>query len=167
NHQTATGVHDEPLSTVTTGGERGGAHHYLTVPPATFVVKNYGGHADPQRMCKPVTDPFGTVVASGAHHALVVPYYRTGRAKKAGDPFDTVTTLDRFALATSDTVRVEDCRYRMIQPRESLRAQRFPDSYVVRGNQGEQTMQAGNAVSANVAQWLGQQIAAALDGRSR
>jgi DNA (cytosine-5)-methyltransferase 1 len=61
-------------------------------------------------------------------------------------------------------VEVEDCRFRMLQPREHLRAQRFPDSYVVTGNKGEQTMQAGNAVSANVAQWIGQQIAAVLGG---
>jgi DNA (cytosine-5)-methyltransferase 1 len=50
----------------------------------------------------------------------------------------------------------------MVKPRESLRAQRFPDSYRVLGNLGEQTMQAGNAVSANVAQWIGQRLAAAL-----
>ena len=86
----------------------------------------------------------------------------------AGAPLDTVTGRDRFALVTGASVDVsvdiDDCRYRMVQPRESLRAQRFPDSYIVRGNQGEQTMQAGNAVSANVAQWLGQRLAAALDG---
>jgi DNA (cytosine-5)-methyltransferase 1 len=52
----------------------------------------------------------------------------------------------------------------MLKPREHLRAQRFPDSYVVTGNKGEQTMQAGNAVSANVAQWLGSRVAAVLDG---
>ena len=52
----------------------------------------------------------------------------------------------------------------MLKPREHLRAQRFPNAYVVLGNQGEQTMQAGNAVSSNVAQWIGERIAAALDG---
>jgi len=34
--------------------------------------------------------------------------------------------------------------------------------YVVHGNQGEQTMQAGNAVSVNVAHWIGRQIVGAL-----
>jgi DNA (cytosine-5)-methyltransferase 1 len=52
----------------------------------------------------------------------------------------------------------------MLKPREHLRAQRFPDTYVVHGNKGEQTMQAGNAVSANVAQWIGQQVAKVLGG---
>lgn len=157
-HCTVTGV-DEPLLTVTAEGN----HHYLTVPAGAFVVKNYGGYADPARMAKPVDEPFGTMVANGAHHALVVPYYSTGRAKSSREPFGTVTTLPRFALV-DPAVAVDDCLYRMIQPRECLRAQRFPDAYVVKGNKGEQTMQAGNAVSANVAQWLGQQLAAVLGG---
>jgi DNA (cytosine-5)-methyltransferase 1 len=50
----------------------------------------------------------------------------------------------------------------MLKAREHLRAQRFPDTYIVTGNQAEQTMQAGNAVSANVAHWLGTRIAEAL-----
>jgi DNA (cytosine-5)-methyltransferase 1 len=50
----------------------------------------------------------------------------------------------------------------MLVPREQLRAQSFPDMYEVTGNVGDQTMQAGNAVSANVAQWLGNAAAAVL-----
>lgn len=50
----------------------------------------------------------------------------------------------------------------MIQPREQLLAQRFPADYTVHGNKGEQTMQAGNAVSCNVAQWVGARVADAL-----
>lgn len=45
--------------------------------------------------------------------------------------------------------------FRMVEPRESARAQRFPDNYRLTGNQGEQQLQAGNAVSSNVSQWLG------------
>ncbi len=153
----------EPLATFTTGTDRGGAHHYLTVPPGAFYVKNHGGYAEPRRMAKSVGEPLGTVVANGGHQALVVPYYRTGKAKSTAAPLDTVTARDRFALV-DPAVEVDDCRFRMLQPREHLRAQRFPDSYVVTGNRGEQTMQAGNAVSANVAHWLGAQVAAALDG---
>jgi DNA (cytosine-5)-methyltransferase 1 len=150
----------EPLMTVAAQGN----HQYVTTPPGVFIVKNYSG--DPKHRVKPVDEPLGTVMASGAHHGLVVPYYRTGKAKKTTAPLDTVTGHDRFGLLSGDLIRVEDCRYRMIAPREALRAQRFPDTYVVTGNQGEQTMQAGNAVSANVAQWLGRQLLAALDTRS-
>jgi DNA (cytosine-5)-methyltransferase 1 len=48
------------------------------------------------------------------------------------------------------------------QPREQRYAQRFPEEYIVHGNKGEQTMQAGNAVSVNVAQWLGARVQAVL-----
>lgn len=47
----------------------------------------------------------------------------------------------------------------MLTPREHGRAQRFADDYRVVGNRSEQTMGFGNAVSANVAQWLGGIIA--------
>nr|WP_272936930.1 DNA cytosine methyltransferase [Mycobacteroides chelonae] len=50
---------------------------------------------------------------------------------------------------------VADCRFRMLKPREHGRAQRFPDDYRTIGNSSEQTMGFGNAVSSNVAQWLG------------
>lgn len=109
-----------------------------------------------------VDEPLATITAGGTHHALVVPYYRTGRAKWVGDPLDTVTVRDRFALVTGETVEVDDCYLRMIQPRESLRGQAFPDDYVVTGNKGEQTAQAGNAVSVNVAHWVGRAAAAVL-----
>jgi DNA (cytosine-5)-methyltransferase 1 len=158
SHATARPV-AEPMVTVCTGN-----HQYLTTPAGAFYVKNYGGHADPRHLAKPVAEPFGTVTTTD-HHALVVPYYRTGKAKPVEAPFDTITVRDRFALVTgTELPAVEDCRYRMVQPRESLRAQRFPDTYIVHGNQGEQTMQAGNAVSANVAQWLGHQLATVLGG---
>jgi DNA (cytosine-5)-methyltransferase 1 len=48
------------------------------------------------------------------------------------------------------------------QPQQLL-AQRFPTGYIVHGNKGDQTMQAGNAVSCNVAQWVGERVAAALN----
>jgi DNA (cytosine-5)-methyltransferase 1 len=109
-------------------------------------------------------EPMATVTAGGNHHALIVPYYSTGVARPVGQPLDTVSTRDRFALTTINrpVVTVANCRHRMVKARESLRSQRFSDSYIVTGNQGEQTMQAGNAVSANVAQWLGECLAAAL-----
>lgn len=110
-------------------------------------------------------EPMPTVTAGGNHHALVVPYYRTGTARPVHHPLDTVTSRDRFALVDpgdAPVVEVRDCRFRMVKPRESLRAQRIPDTYRVTGNQGEQTMQAGNADSVNVAHWIGQRLAIAL-----
>lgn len=57
---------------------------------------------------------------------------------------------------------MEDCHFRMLQPVEQFAAQRFPADYIMRGNKTEQIMQAGNAVSCNVAQWLGSRVAAVL-----
>lgn len=179
---------DEPLATMTTGRNhgltvppfvtalRGGmaassigeplpaamakAHEALTVPP--FIVKNNGGYCTPQQNAERVTAPLSSIVVRD-HHALVVPYRgKRSRATTTAEPLHTMATRDSAALVQPDDADVAECRLRMLKPREHLRAQRFPDSYVVKGNQGEQTMQAGNAVSSNVAHWLGQAIAAVL-----
>jgi DNA (cytosine-5)-methyltransferase 1 len=147
----------DPLNTVAAGGN----HLYLTVPDA-FYVKNYGGNARPGDMVKRVDQPLGAVTTKD-HHALVIPYYRTGKPKTTGQPLDTVTVKDRFGLL-STAVEIDDCHYRMLQPREHMRAQRFPDVFVVKGNKGEQTAQAGNAVPVNVARWIGEGVYAVLDG---
>jgi DNA (cytosine-5)-methyltransferase 1 len=159
NHGTATGV-DDALTTVSAGGN----HHGLTVPPGAehaFYLKNYGGNLDPKHAVKTVGEPFGAVTTRD-HHSLVIPYRRGAKPHRPTEPISTVATRDAHGLVQDVVVDVNECRYRMLQPREQLRAQRFPDSYQVKGNQGEQTMQAGNAVSSNVAQWLGQQLGKVL-----
>ena len=64
---------------------------------------------------------------------------------------------ESVTVSMTETVKIDiyDCHFRIVKPRESARAQRFPDTYRITGNQGEQQMQAGNAVSSNVSQWLG------------
>jgi hypothetical protein len=146
---------DEPMATLATGN-----HHYLTIPPGAFYMKNFTPRGNPGQMCKDVrTDPFGSIT-SVDHHALVVPY-RRGRAKSSSEPLLTLGTRDSAGLCSIETV-AEDCYYRMLKPREHLRGQRFRDDYEVKGNLGEQTMQAGNAVPCNVAQWIGSKLAAVL-----
>lgn len=109
-----------------------------------------------------VERPLATVTAGGNHHGLVIPY-RKGLAKTTGEPLLTLATKDSAGLLQGPAPEVEDCYFRMLQPREQLLAQRFPKAYIVHGNKGEQTMQAGNSVSCNVAQWVGGRVAAALD----
>jgi DNA (cytosine-5)-methyltransferase 1 len=147
---------DEPVSSIATY-----CHHWLTTPP--FVIKNYGGYCSPERNIESISGPIGTVTASDTH-ALVVPYRgKRSRASTTGEPLHTLATRDSAALVQPDDLSdVAECRLRMLKPREHLRAQRFHDTYIVTGNQGEQTMQAGNAVSANVAQWLGQALTEVL-----
>lgn len=113
-----------------------------------------------------VWSPLTTIAAGGNHHGLVVPYYTTGRATPTTQPFPTTTVKDRFGLARGGdgaSLDVTQAMYRMIQWYEQARAQRFPASYLITGNNGERTAQAGNAVSCNVAQWLGERCAAALN----
>jgi DNA (cytosine-5)-methyltransferase 1 len=154
----------DPLATVTASGN----HHGLTVPPGAFVVKNYTPRGNPGQVCKdPQVEPLGAVTARD-HHSMVIPLRRGARPHRPRQaPLSTVTTRESHGLLGVGAGRIEvmDCSFRMLTPREHLRAQRFPDSYVVTGNKGEQTMQAGNAVSANVARWLAGRVAAALDGR--
>jgi DNA (cytosine-5)-methyltransferase 1 len=94
---------------------------------------------------RPVSQPVDTVTGQGRHHWLVIPHR-------------TATKTDRERPAPP----IDDCHYRMVQPREQLLAQRFPTDYIVHGTKGEQTMQAGNAVSCNVAQWVGERVKAVL-----
>ncbi|MFF4549239.1 DNA cytosine methyltransferase [Streptomyces sp. NPDC001406] len=108
----------------------------------------------------PVGEPVDTVTAKGRHHWLVIPY-RNAATKTTAEPLHTLGTVDSAAIASPAAV-LEECHYRMIQPREQLLAQRFPADYIVHGTKGEQTMQAGNAVSCNVAQWLGERVVGAL-----
>lgn len=115
----------------------------VLTPPAArdaFVVeyRRNGG-------AEPATRPLATVTAKGNHHGLVMPY---------------TTAADQ---KSTEVPQLEDCHYRMVQPREQLYAQRFPTDYVVHGTRPEQTMQAGNAVSCNVAQWVGTRVWDALN----
>jgi DNA (cytosine-5)-methyltransferase 1 len=139
----------------------------LVCPPGAFIAELRGGGSTH----RPVTQPLATVAASGNHHGLVIPYRRCGVPYPTDLPLHTLSTRDSAALLHTDPtsasgttpVAVEDAWFRMIQPREQLLAQRFPAGYVVHGNKGEQTVQAGNAVSVNAACWIGRQLLAALD----
>lgn len=153
-----TGV-DEPLATRATG-----RHHYLTTPPGAFITKGYGGNAKPQHLAKPVTEPLGSITTKD-HHYLVVPYRKGAKPRPAGaGPLPTVSTVESAGLLhAGDKIDIDDCYYRMLRPREHARAQRFTDGYVITGNIGEQTLQVGNAVPCNAAQWIGSRLLDALE----
>jgi DNA (cytosine-5)-methyltransferase 1 len=87
-------------------------------------------------------EPITTVSAGGYHHALVA-------APDGWEP--------------GDPLSIHDLTYRMITCREQARTQRFPDSYHLAGSPDQIRMQAGNAVAVNVARWIGERIADALN----
>jgi DNA (cytosine-5)-methyltransferase 1 len=126
--------------------------------PGPFITELRGGGST----TRGITDPLGTITAGGNHHGLVIPY-RRGAAKTTGEPLHTIATRESAGVvlgadAEAEQIALEDCYYRMLSPREHLRAQRFTDDYTVLGNGGEQTMQAGNAVPGNVAQWIAERL---------
>ncbi|MFE7277944.1 DNA cytosine methyltransferase [Streptomyces sp. NPDC057623] len=142
----------------------------VTVDPAPFIVE-FRNNCD----ASPVTEPLSTV-ATARHHGLVVPggvvsrqirntlvipYRRGSTPKHAGEPLHTLSTRDSAGVV-HNAPAIEDCYFRMLQPREQLSAQRFPETYEVAGNKAEQTRQAGNAVSVNVARFFGERLMAVL-----
>jgi DNA (cytosine-5)-methyltransferase 1 len=148
NHAESAGAR-EPLATMATA-----RHHGVTVPPGAFIQKHHGGvvYKAISHVTKDVSEPFAGVVAR-TNLSLVIPY-RKARTKTTDEPLLNQATVEAAGLATP-AIDINDCHFRMVKPRESARAQRFPDSYRITGNGGEQQMQAGNAVSSNVSQWLG------------
>ncbi|MEU4166161.1 DNA cytosine methyltransferase [Streptomyces sp. NPDC026665] len=155
---------DVPLRTRTTRESEA----LLTVNPFIVEFRN-------NATASPAAHPLSGITAQGNHHGLVthdgrvpdqgrntlVVPYRKGAVKTAAEPVHTLSTRDSAALVRS-APNINDCYFRMLKPREQLEGQRFPPRYVVYGNQAEQTMQAGNAVSVNVARWIGQRLEAVL-----
>jgi DNA (cytosine-5)-methyltransferase 1 len=145
----------------------------VTTEPYLVELRNHGAGG-------PVgAGPVSTLTAGGNIHALAVPgafvtkhhggldYARIEHMNKGvGEPL-ALSTRGSAALTTAETddMDLDEFLFRMLKPREHLNAQRFPADYRVTGNQSEQTMQAGNAVSSNVAHWLGLLAIAALEGR--
>jgi DNA (cytosine-5)-methyltransferase 1 len=140
-----------PTRTVKTGDG-------FVVPPGAFIVEQRGGGS----LYRPVTHPISTLGTS-RNHGLVIPY-RKGRGKSTAEPLLTLATHDSAAVILEPTIDIDECTYRMIQPREAMSAQRFATTYVVHGTKGEQTAQAGNAVPVNLSQWIGKRVREVLDG---
>ncbi|HEY8983367.1 MAG TPA: DNA cytosine methyltransferase [Streptomyces sp.] len=127
----------------------------LAAPPFIVELRNHG-------TARRIDSPLTVVAAGGNHHGLVIPYRRGATAKPTSEPLHTLSTHDSAGVLRQ-ALHIKDCRFRMLKWREQMSAQRFPPSYIVTGpSNAAKTVQAGNAVSCNVAQWLGQRVAAVL-----
>lgn len=123
--------------------------------------------------------PLATMAASGNHHGLVappnaeltlpnswdrmmvIPYRRGAKPHRVNAPLSTIATHTQHGLAEV-AVNLDEVRYRMLSWREQATAQAFPLSYEMKGNGEEKTMQAGNAVSSNVARFIAEALAKVL-----
>ncbi|MFD0440617.1 DNA cytosine methyltransferase [Streptomyces chartreusis] len=127
----------------------------LAAPPFVIELRNHG-------KARKIDRPLSAVMAGGNHHGLVIPYRKGAKAKPTSEPLHTLSTHDSAGLLRQ-AARIEDCYFRMLKWREQMNAQRFPPGYIVTGtSDAARTVQAGNAVSCNVAQWLGERVAAVL-----
>jgi len=140
--------------------------HSLVAAP-TFYLKGYADGSDPS-MAHRVDEPLGALTAQD-HHALIsmpftVAYYGHGAERPATEPLGTLTALDRYAavIPTGESPRIEDCRFRMLEPHEFGRAMAFPDSYQLAGNERQKVRQYGNAVTPPVMRLLTGRVAEAL-----
>lgn len=89
------------------------------------------------------------------------------------DPFGTLTARDTTGLVTAtgavdewhrflDGLTPEQCRLRMLSPREIQRGCGFDDGFIVWGSARDQVDGFGNAVSPPVAEWIAGRMAAVL-----
>jgi len=136
----------DPLGTITAGGR----HHALLQAP--FLAVHYTpGH------CKSIADSFATITASGDHHSLIIPkpfvdaYYGSDSSTPIDRALGTVTPIARHALVVPESVRVEDCYFRMLDIPEIAAGMGFRPGYILLGTKREKTKQCGQAVTPGVA----------------
>lgn len=132
---------DRAMRTQTTRAETG-------IALAPFMVELRGGSSD----ARPITEPTATVTASGNHLGLaqaplMVPYNAGAQAHLADEPLGTLTTRDRYGIATGESVDVNDVHFRMLEPGEVGTAMAFQPDYEVKGNKRQRVRQYGNAVT--------------------
>jgi DNA (cytosine-5)-methyltransferase 1 len=127
---------------------------------SAFLVKNYGGAADPKHMSVGMHQPTGTITTQD-HHALLESkafisyYYKTHQASGMNEPVNTMTSMEKASLVQwMDSLKVEDLYYRMLSPKEIGKTMAFPKEYVVLGNGRQQVRQYGNAVTPPVMELL-------------
>ncbi|WP_269939043.1 DNA cytosine methyltransferase [Arthrobacter sp. HY1533] len=158
--QILTPVRTEPFPTQTTAYTRG-----LLIP-----VEGRDG-----KQAAPTTDPMRTQTTRN-ETGLLMEYYGNGVMHETVKPIPTITTHDRFAMITlrghnapkpvtealdtivaagthhglmgmRDRPRVEDCTFRMLEPRELANGFAFPADYWMEGNKRSLVKAIGNSVT--------------------
>lgn len=84
-----------------------------------------------------VREPLHTVTTSAGHfgevRAFLIKYYGEGTGQDIESPLDTITSRDRFGLVTIQGVdyQIVDIGLRMLEPKELYGCQGFPDDYII------------------------------------
>ena len=135
---------EDAMSTIVTN-----PHHGLAVP---FLTSYYGtgGTTDIGKAVPTVTtkDRHGLVVPP-----FIVSYYTRLTGQQAAvsgicEPLPTQPTWPlHYVAQPSESVTIEDCGFRMLQPHELQRAMAFPDNYILIGDSRTKVKLLGNAVT--------------------
>jgi len=142
----------------------------LAVPP--FIMDHLAEYRP-----RDITGALSTMCASGNHHSVILPpgweyfiltYYGNGQMVPVENALPTVAGNDHHAFMTtpiqSTPITVEDCGFRMLEPREIQSAMAFPTDYILTGTHREQVKQLGNAVTPPVMKLLMQRVVDSLGG---
>lgn len=149
---------DQAHATMATG------QHHAVVQPAAL-IRLIG-----DRPVKPLDAPLPGQTTGADQNLLVSPspfliqYYGTGKASATDDAVHSISTKERHALVTPQSIDVDDCYFRMMVAREIGAAMAFPGSYTVLGTKGEQIKQYGNAVTPPAMQLLIERVVAWIVG---
>lgn len=142
----------EAMRTQTTRNETG----ILTLP--ALLMRNNSSRRDGAEMSTPVHEVMRTLTTAGHQSLIEVPEHARAAfvvtMRGANAPKGVAQPLDTFAangthhgLASPQSIDVEDCEFRMLEPHEIMAGMAFPKEYVMTGNKREQVKQSGNAVT--------------------
>lgn len=141
----------KPLPTVTAGG---GGHQLLFVP--TLVTSGYGERPGQSPRVPGIHKPLGTVMATGAKHALVCGHL--GGVDRQAQVVNLLLAYTSLTETDIESAKVRgllptDIGMRLLGPKELLLAQGFPADYRIDGiSKTDQIKVIGNAVCPAVAE---------------
>jgi DNA (cytosine-5)-methyltransferase 1 len=127
---------------------------YLAVPAPFIVVNNRGAISH-------TLDETLNTIKSRDGQALAVPpaflasYYRTLNIRGVDKPMPTIPCVDRHALVEATSIDVNECGYRMVEPKELKLGQGFPPSYLITAKaKRDQVWLIGNANPPKTMKWI-------------
>lgn len=132
---TAGGLHHPVVAAHMEQANTGMVGHEMRKPLSTIVGKGSTQRLVQTTLVEQDALPPAMMAKAVKVAAFLVKYYGTANSQTVDKPFDTVTTLPRYAVVTvtidAVTYVIVDIGLRMLTPRELARAQGFPDTYVL------------------------------------
>lgn len=133
--------------------------HQLVTPP--FLVGYNSSEADPRTADKPMQTIATRNTPALVSPPFIVAHYNYVVLTKIDQPMSTIPGVNKHSLVTPESI-LPECGFRMLEPHELKLGMSFPDTYIVLGSKRDQVKQIGNAVCANVAEWIACQCVGSL-----